>query len=78
MPRGYDRPLYILPFDHRGSFQTKMFGWQSPLTDAQMAEIAGAKRLIYDGFLDERFRSSNHIRLPCRVCRSRCERRALD
>jgi hypothetical protein len=21
MPRGYDRPLYILPFDHRGSFQ---------------------------------------------------------
>jgi hypothetical protein len=20
MPRGYDRPLYILPFDHRGSF----------------------------------------------------------
>jgi hypothetical protein len=24
---GYDRPLYILPFDHRGSFQKKMFGW---------------------------------------------------
>ena len=23
MPRGYDRPLYILPFDHRGSFQTQ-------------------------------------------------------
>ena len=20
MPRGYDRPLYIQPFDHRGSF----------------------------------------------------------
>jgi myo-inositol catabolism protein IolC len=51
MPRGYDRPLYILPFDHRGSFQTKMFGWQSPLSDAQTAEIAGAKRVIYDGFL---------------------------
>jgi myo-inositol catabolism protein IolC len=51
MPRGYDRPLYILPFDHRGSFQTKMFGWQSPLSDAQTAEIAGAKRIIYDGFL---------------------------
>jgi myo-inositol catabolism protein IolC len=51
MPRGYDRPLYILPFDHRGSFQTKMFGWESPLTDAQTAEIAGAKRVIYDGFL---------------------------
>ena len=51
MPRGYDRPLYILPFDHRGSFQTKMFGWQSPLTDAQTAEIAGAKKVVYDGFL---------------------------
>jgi myo-inositol catabolism protein IolC len=51
MPRGYDRPLYIMPFDHRGSFQTKMFGWQSPLSDAQTAEIAGAKRVIYDGFL---------------------------
>jgi myo-inositol catabolism protein IolC len=51
MPRGYDRSLYILPFDHRESFQIKMFGWQSPLSDAQTAEIAGAKRVIYDGFL---------------------------
>lgn len=50
-PRGYDRPLYIQPFDHRGSFQTKMFGWQSPLSEGQTAEIAGAKRIIYDGFL---------------------------
>jgi myo-inositol catabolism protein IolC len=51
MPRGYDRPLYIQPFDHRGSFQTKMFGWHPPLTDAQTAEIADAKRVIYEGFL---------------------------
>ena len=51
MPRGYDRPLYIQPFDHRGSFQTKMFGWQSPLSDTQTAEIAAAKRVIDDGFL---------------------------
>jgi 5-dehydro-2-deoxygluconokinase len=50
MPRGYDRALYILPFDHRGSFQTKMFGWTSPLSEAQTAEIAAAKRVIYDGF----------------------------
>jgi 5-dehydro-2-deoxygluconokinase len=28
MTVGYDRPLYVLPFDHRGSFQTKMFGWK--------------------------------------------------
>jgi myo-inositol catabolism protein IolC len=51
MPRGFDHPLYVQPFDHRGSFQTKMFGWQSPLSDVQTAEIAGAKRVIYDGFL---------------------------
>jgi len=47
---GYDQPLYILPFDHRGSFVTKMFGWQGSLTPAQTAEIATAKQVIYDGF----------------------------
>ena len=50
MPRGYDRPLYILPFDHRGSFQAKLFGWKAPLSAAQTAEIAASKRVIYDGF----------------------------
>jgi hypothetical protein len=30
MPRGYDRPLYVLPFDHRGSFQTKMWAELAP------------------------------------------------
>ena len=47
---GFDRPLYILPFDHRGSFQTKMFGWKGALTAEQTAEIAAAKQVIYDGF----------------------------
>jgi myo-inositol catabolism protein IolC len=50
MPPGYDRALYILPFDHRGSFQARLFGWKPPLSEAQTAEIAGAKRIIYDGF----------------------------
>jgi myo-inositol catabolism protein IolC len=50
MPRGYDRALYIQPFDTRGTFQKEMFGWQSPLSEAQTAEIAGAKRVVYDGF----------------------------
>ena len=50
MPRGYDRPLYILPFDHRGSFQSGLFGWKPPLSAAQTAEIAAAKQVIYDGF----------------------------
>jgi len=47
---GFDKPLYILPFDHRGSFQTKMFGWKGALTLQQTAEIAAAKQVIYDGF----------------------------
>lgn len=50
MPRGFDQPLYILPFDHRGSFQTRMFGWEGALTPEQTAKIADAKRVIYDGF----------------------------
>ena len=49
-PRGFDRPLYILPFDHRGSFETGMFGWEGPLTPQQTARIAAAKQVIYDGF----------------------------
>jgi 5-dehydro-2-deoxygluconokinase len=49
---GYDRPLYILPFDHRGSFQSKMFGWKGTLTPEQTAEIAATKQVIYDGFKD--------------------------
>ncbi len=47
---GFDKPLYILPFDHRGSFVTKMFGWHDDLTPEQTAEIAAAKQVIYDGF----------------------------
>ena len=50
MAIGYDQPLYILPFDHRGSFQTKMFGWKGTLTAEQTAEIAATKQVIYDGF----------------------------
>ena len=47
---GFDKPLYILPFDHRGSFQKKMFGWSGTLTPDQTAQIAAAKRVIYDAF----------------------------
>lgn len=47
---GYDKPLYILPFDHRGSFQAKMFGWAGKLTQQQTAEIAASKQVIYDAF----------------------------
>lgn len=48
--RGYSNPLYILPFDHRGSFETGMFGWKGDLSPEQTAQIAAAKQVIFDGF----------------------------
>ncbi|MGO9264847.1 MAG: 2-deoxy-5-keto-D-gluconate 6-phosphate aldolase domain-containing protein [Candidatus Binataceae bacterium] len=50
MTLGFDRSLYVLPFDHRGSFETGMFGWKGALTPEQTAQIAEAKQVIYDGF----------------------------
>jgi myo-inositol catabolism protein IolC len=50
MMHGFDRPLYVLPFDHRGSFETGMFGWKGTVAPEQTAQIADAKRVIYDGF----------------------------
>lgn len=50
MSVGFDKPLYVLPFDHRGSFQSKMFGWKGSLTPEQTAEIAAVKKVIYEGF----------------------------
>ena len=32
MAIGYDQPLYLMPFDHRESLQTKMFGWNGTLS----------------------------------------------
>jgi myo-inositol catabolism protein IolC len=48
--RGYEKLLYILPFDHRGSFETGMFGWKGELSPEQTAQIAAAKQVIYEGF----------------------------
>jgi 5-dehydro-2-deoxygluconokinase len=47
---GYSRPLYVLPFDHRHSFELKMFGLNEPLSAEETAEISAAKEVIYDGF----------------------------
>src|SRR5262249_6285052 len=45
-----DKPLYVLPFDHRGSFQKNLFGYKSPLSPQQTREIASSKEVIYDAF----------------------------
>ena len=51
MALGYDGKLYILAFDHRGSFQKKMFGIQGDPTPEQTDTIADAKHLIFEGLL---------------------------
>jgi myo-inositol catabolism protein IolC len=50
MKVGYDKPLYVLPFDHRATFSKTMFGWTGDLTPEQTAEIAAVKQIIYDAF----------------------------
>ncbi len=56
MELGYDRPLYILAFDHRGSFQKKFFGVTGEPTAQEAARISDAKSVIFEGLqraLDE-------------------------
>jgi 5-dehydro-2-deoxygluconokinase len=52
MALGYDGKLYILAFDHRGSFQKKMFGIQGDPTPEEIETISDAKRLIFEGMLE--------------------------
>ena len=51
MAIGYDGKLYILAFDHRGSFQKKMFGIQGDPTPEETKHIADAKHLIHEGMV---------------------------
>jgi myo-inositol catabolism protein IolC len=51
MRLGYDNKLYILAFDHRGSFQKKFFGIEGEPDSEQTAMIADAKHLIFEGML---------------------------
>jgi myo-inositol catabolism protein IolC len=51
MTLGYDGKLYILAFDHRGSFQKKMFGIEGEPTPEQTETISDAKHLIFEGML---------------------------
>jgi myo-inositol catabolism protein IolC len=47
---GYDKPLYVLPFDHRATFSKTMFGWEGPLGQEQKDQIGAVKQVIYDAF----------------------------
>ena len=43
---GFDQPLYILPFDHRGSFQSGLFGCKGTLSQEQTERVADSKAII--------------------------------
>jgi myo-inositol catabolism protein IolC len=47
---GYNKPLYILPFDHRSSFEKGLYGWSGALSAEQTERIARTKEVIYDAF----------------------------
>lgn len=51
MMLGYDKPLYVLAFDHRGSFQKKFFGVTGAPNPEEAVKIADAKRVIFEGAL---------------------------
>ena len=52
MRQGYDKPLYLLPFDHRHSYLSGMFHMSPPLSSRQRDAVIDTKRVIYDGFRD--------------------------
>jgi myo-inositol catabolism protein IolC len=51
MTLGYEGDLYILAFDHRGSFQKKMLGIEGSPSPEDAERISDAKAVILEGFL---------------------------
>ena len=47
---GYERNLYVLAFDHRGSFQKKMLGITGTPNAEESRRISDAKKVIFEGF----------------------------
>jgi myo-inositol catabolism protein IolC len=51
MTLGYDGKLYILAFDHRGSFQKKFFGIEGMPGPDEAVRIIDAKKVVFEGML---------------------------
>jgi len=49
MASGSAEKLFILAFDHRGSFQKKWFGIEGEPTDEETERIADGKALVFEG-----------------------------
>ena len=50
MSLGYDKPLYVLAFDHRSSFSKGLFGATEPLSPEIQAKVSDTKDLIFEAF----------------------------
>ena len=49
---GYDKDLFILPFDHRSSFEAGLLGIRGRQADpGEVEKLTAYKRVIYEGFL---------------------------
>lgn len=51
MNLGYDKALYLLPFDHRNSYVSGLFNFKLPLSAQQIDQVRDSKQLIYEGFM---------------------------
>src|SRR5919198_2322862 len=51
MSLGYDGKLFILAFDHRGSFQKKWFGIEGDPTPEDTQKISDGKHLVFEGLV---------------------------
>lgn len=51
MTLGYDKPLYLVAFDHRGSFEHELFGASEPVSAQVHDGITQVKEIIFDAFV---------------------------
>ena len=51
MTLGYDRRLYLMAFDHRGSFEKDLFGASEPVPPDVRDGIMKVKEIIFDAFV---------------------------
>jgi hypothetical protein len=61
---GSDNPLDILSFDHRGTFQSHMFGWKGKPTSEQSEQITSAKEDNPTASCDSYRQSLSAVRRP--------------
>lgn len=51
MTLGYDKPLYLMAFDHRGSFEHDLFGAKEPVSAEVHDGITRVKELIFEAHM---------------------------